>query len=229
MNIMAFRVLAVPDPESGRRLYGDPKAMAKTDDDDVIKIMILQRAQETLGTSEIVRPMLRRAVAIGACLVSGESCERRLYSGQASSEQELMTHFFDDCQQFSPNLVSWQGAHFDLPVLRYRAMLHGLSLPSLWREPKVNWHTDIAEALSGQAGAEDSLHDFARLIGVDGPPPLNDDETSDAWLAGDWASLEALAQGDALRTCQVYLRWQWLQGQLEQAHYERIYAALNAG
>ena len=33
----------------------------------------------------------------------------------------------------SPRLVSWNGGGFDLPVIRYRAMLHGVAAPEFYR------------------------------------------------------------------------------------------------
>ena len=43
--------------------------------------------------------------------------------GQAEDpEAELLRHFFNGIEKYSPTLVSWNGTAFDLPVLHYRAL-----------------------------------------------------------------------------------------------------------
>ncbi len=37
--------------------------------------------------------------------------------------------FFDGIDKYTPTLVSWNGGGFDLPVLHYRALKHGVAAP----------------------------------------------------------------------------------------------------
>ena len=46
-----------------------------------------------------------------------------------SPEGELVQRFFDGIDKFSPDLVSWNGSGFDLPVLHYRGLLAGVQAP----------------------------------------------------------------------------------------------------
>jgi hypothetical protein len=43
------------------------------------------------------------------------------------TEKQLIAAFCDKIAELSPQLVTFNGNSFDLPVLRYRAMVHGLS------------------------------------------------------------------------------------------------------
>ena len=39
----------------------------------------------------------------------------------------LIRRFFEILDAYTPQLVSWNGSGFDLPVLHYRAMIHGVT------------------------------------------------------------------------------------------------------
>jgi DNA polymerase elongation subunit (family B) len=51
------------------------------------------------------------------------------------SEKELIASFVDRIAALSPQLVTFNGASFDLSVLRYRAMVHGVAAPGLSSRP----------------------------------------------------------------------------------------------
>jgi len=45
------------------------------------------------------------------------------------SEKELITSFVNRIAELNPQLVTFNGISFDLPVLRYRAMMHAVAAP----------------------------------------------------------------------------------------------------
>jgi predicted PolB exonuclease-like 3'-5' exonuclease len=47
------------------------------------------------------------------------------------SEAELLQTFVDRIESFKPQMVTFNGSSFDLPVLRYRAMINRVSAPGL--------------------------------------------------------------------------------------------------
>src|SRR5947209_7273828 len=60
------------------------------------------------------------------------------------TEKELITAFCDKIAELNPQLVTFNGNSFDLPVLRYRAMVHGVSAPGLSTRPYFHRYTEDA-------------------------------------------------------------------------------------
>ena len=60
------------------------------------------------------------------------------------SEKELIASFVDRIAELTPQLVTFNGSSFDLPVLRYRAMTHSIAALGLSARPYFNRYTDDA-------------------------------------------------------------------------------------
>ena len=93
----------------------------------------------------------------------------------------------------TPQLVSWNGGGFDLPVLNYRALIHGVTAARYWdwgdddREFKFNsylgrYHTrhlDLMDVLAMyQPRASAGLDAIARLCGFPGKLGMDGSEVA---------------------------------------------------
>jgi 3'-5' exonuclease len=70
-------------------------------------------------------------ICIGALVAHREEVGRWIVDALGAphigerSEKELITSFVDKIATLTPQLVTFNGSSFELPVLRYRAMVHG--------------------------------------------------------------------------------------------------------
>ena len=149
-------------------------------DEDVGRAMRTLRVQKTGGTDFLAHPE-HRIVAISAVLRSPENLRVWSLGSADSTERELLERFFDGIEKFRPILISWNGSGFDLPVIHYRSLKHGVAAPLYWesgdeiRDFKYNnylnryhaRHLDLMDVLSGfQARAFSSLESIAVLAWV---------------------------------------------------------------
>ena len=229
MNVLVFDIETIPDLDAGRRLYG----LDGLSDEDVAKAMFHMRRQET-GGSDFLKLHLHRVVAISAVLRSRDTLKVWSLGEPHSEEKELVQRFFDGIDKFSPTLVSWNGGGFDLPVLHYRALLHGIAAPRYWdtgdddRDFKWNnylsryhaRHTDLMDVLSGyQARAVAPLDEVASMLGFPGKMGMSGARVWDAFLAGGLQDIRNYCETDVLNTYLVFLRFELVRGRLTAAEY----------
>jgi len=230
VNVLAFDIETVPDVESGRRLLG----LDGLGDAEVARIM-RQRQQQASGT-EMMRHHLNRIVAIAVVLRTGERFRVWSLGDPDSSERELVERFFDGIERYSPNLVSWNGSGFDLPVLHYRALLHGVAAPRYWEsgddDQSFRWnnylnrfhsrHTDLMDVLAAyQPRAFAPLDEIAQMLGFPGKLGMDGSRVWEAYAAGEIERIRAYCEVDALNTFFIHLRHELMRGRLSPDGYER--------
>src|SRR5215475_4773585 len=122
MNTLVFDIETVRDVDLGRRLYG----LEGLADGQIAKAMFALRRQRTGG--DFLPHEQQRVVAISCVLRNSTHNALKLWSlGDVNAtEGELITRFFEGLEKLTPDLVSWNGTGFDLPVLHYRALLWGV-------------------------------------------------------------------------------------------------------
>ena len=131
--------------------------------------------------------------------------------------------------------MSWNGGGFDLPVLHYRALLHGVQAPRYWEtgedDQSFRWnnylsryhnrHTDLMDVLAGyQPRANAPLDEVATMLGFPGKMGMSGDKVWDAYLGGDIDGIRNYCETDVLNTFLVYLRYELIRGRLSPAEYE---------
>ncbi|MEJ2687961.1 MAG: 3'-5' exonuclease [Gammaproteobacteria bacterium] len=229
MNLFVFDIETVPDVEAGRRLYD----LQDLPDKDTADAMFHLRREQT-GGSEFLRHHLQRIVAISVVLRSRDMVKVWSLGDVEAPEEELIQRFFDGIDKFAPTLVSWIGSGFDLPVIHYRALLHGVQAPRYWEtgdeDREFRWnnylnrfherHTDLMDVLAGYQGrAVAPLDEIATLLGFPGKMGMSGAKVWDNYLAGDLPGIRNYCETDVLNTYLVYLRFELMRGRLTRERY----------
>lgn len=231
MHCFAFDIETIPDVALGRRIWSLDDSLS---DRDVGNAMMFRQQQKT--GSEFLPLHQHRVVAISVALRTGDGFRVWTLGDEDADEAEIVRRFFDGIDRYSPDLVSWNGSGFDLPVLHYRALKHGVQAPRYWetgdgdREFRFNnyvnryhWrHTDLMDVLSGfQVRGRAGLDQIATMLGFPGKLGMSGDKVWDAWLDGGIAAIRNYCETDVVNTYLVYLRFEFMRGLLDEAALER--------
>lgn len=235
MSTLVFDIETVPDVELGRRCYNLPDI----DDESVAKVMFFKQKQAR--QNDFLPLPQHRVVAISAVLATANDLRIFSLGAEGEPEKEILTRFFDGLERYRPELVSWNGCGFDLPVLHYRCLRHGVSAARYWEtgdsDPsfrfnnylnRFHWrHLDLMDVLSGyQAAGRASLELVAQLLGFPGKLGMSGAKVWDSFLRGDLAEICNYCETDVLNTYLIYLRFQLLRGVFDRARYDAEAARL---
>ncbi|MDQ2639342.1 MAG: 3'-5' exonuclease [Pseudomonadota bacterium] len=235
MTQLVFDIETVPDVDYGRRaldLHG-------LSDPQVASAMFALRRQHS--GNDFLPLEQQRVVAIACLLRRGDQLRLWSLGDPTSSERELLERFFEGIERLTPELVSWNGGGFDLPVLHYRCMLHGVRAARYWETgeedssfrynnylSRFHWrHLDLMDVLSGfQARARASLSNMALLLGLPGKLGFSGDQVWDAFRAGNIVGIRRYCETDVLNTFLVYLAFERMRGRLTPADHDAECARL---
>ena len=226
--VLVFDIETIPDVPGLRRINDLPGELS---DDEVAELAFQQRRART--GNDFLQLHLQRVVTISCVLRTSEGLKVWSLSEPDLNEGAIIQRFFDGIEKFTPQIVSWNGGGFDLPVLHYRGMLHGVSAPRYWdmgdgdyadsRDFKWNnyisrYHTrhldlmDLLALYNGRANAP--LDDLAKLFGFPGKLGMDGGKVWEAWQGGQIADIRDYCETDVINTYLVYNRFRCMRGEL---------------
>lgn len=227
---LVFDIETIPDASGLRTLLDVP---ADTSDEDVVNIALHQRRQKN-GTDFL--PLYQhRVCAISCALRQGDQFRVWTLGDEDASEKEIIQRFYDGIEKYTPQIISWNGSGFDLPVLHYRGLLHGVNANRYWDlgedDKDFKWnnyisryhmrHLDLMEVMAMYNGrANAPLDDLAKLCGFPGKLGMDGSKVWDAFKDGKLNEIRDYCETDVANTHLVYLRFQLMRGHLTQEAYE---------
>ncbi|QAU34870.1 3'-5' exonuclease [Janthinobacterium sp. 17J80-10] len=227
--ILVFDIETIPDVDGLRRLHGHPASMA---DAEVAELAFAARREKT--NSDFLPHHLHRVAAISCVFRDDEGFRVRSLGGLDDGEAKLVGDFFRVIDRYTPQMVSWNGGGFDLPVLHYRALLNGVTASRYWetgnedRDFKWNnylsrYHTrhldlmDMLAMFTGRANAP--LDDLAKLCGFPGKLGVDGSQVWNLCREGRLKEIRDYCETDVVNTYLVYCRFQLMRGELSHDGY----------
>lgn len=222
--VLSFDIETIPDIAGLRALHDLPATLA----DAEVAEFAFQKQRAKSG-SDFLPLHLQRVIVISCAMRNDEGFKVWSLAEPKSGEGEIIQRFFDGIAKYTPQIVSWNGGGFDLPVLHYRGLIHGATAPRYWdmgeddRDFKWNnyisrYHTrhlDLMDLLAlYQPRGSAPLDQLAKLMGLPGKLGMDGSAVWGAWLAGEADAIRDYCETDVVNTYLVYLRFQKMRGQL---------------
>ncbi len=202
------------------------------DPETIVQTLIERRRSQTQNQSDFLPHYLQQIVAISVVVSTPDWVKVWSLGEPESTEKELIERFFAGLDRYTPTLVSWNGCGFDLPVLHYRSLLHGVVASKYWEmgdnNPEFRWnnylnryhqrHTDLMDVLSGyQRGAP--LNEIALMLDLPGKMGMEGGKVWKEYQNGNLQNIRDYCETDVLNTYIIYLRLCLIRGQFTEHQY----------
>jgi len=229
--ILVFDIETVPDAAGLRKVWELDDGVS----DDAVVELAMQRRRQATG-SDFLPMHLQKVIAVSCALRERDSVRVWSLGAPQDGEREIVQRFFDGIEKYTPQLVSWNGSTFDLPVLHYRALIHGIAGCCYWdvgdgdREFKFNnyisrfhtRHIDLMDLLAGYVNrAWAPLTEIAQLCGLPGKLGMDGSQVHGAWKRGEIEAIRAYCETDVANTYALFQRFQLIRGLLTPDAYAR--------
>jgi predicted PolB exonuclease-like 3'-5' exonuclease len=234
--VLVFDIESIPDIDGLRALRGDPADMADT---DVYAAWKAERQAE--GRSDFMPLHLQRILVVSCVFRNAEGLRVHSFVDRdGASEGKVVQTFFNAIEKHVPQLVSWNGGGFDLPVLHYRGLRHGVVADRYWsmgeeggngdREFKYNnyisryhmRHLDLMDLLAMYQPKNNApLDAMAKLCGFPGKLGMDGSQVWPAFLEGKVEDIRRYCETDVMNTYLLYCRFQKMRGGFTEAEYEQ--------
>lgn len=240
MNVLVFDIETVPDISGGKIIHG----LQDLDDESTAKALFHLQKQKT--GNDFLPLHLQKIVTISVVYRGmgddmGHEVSVKSLGDENSTEAELLSLFFEEIEQRTPTIVSWNGTDFDLPVIHYRTLKNKVSAPGYWDKGDNNsafrydnylsryhdGHTDLMDVLASyNHKAAASLQDISMLLGFPGKMGIDGSQVWDEYQNHNLTGIRDYCETDVLNTYLVYLRYQLMRGELDNEELETEFTLL---
>ena len=243
-SVFSFDVEWIPDPKSAEILHQtDPVNEPGPDAQKSFEALWSSARKD--GDPEDFQPYLKtilcRIVSLAGILREkspGGGAELKLVSLPVDptdptkcDEKALLVTFLKSVGRKKPQLVGYNSAQADVPIIVQRAIVNGLPGFGFSDRPDKPWlgvdyfdarnseyNVDLADAL-GQYRDRPSLHQAATLSGIPGKIDVSGDSVAQMWAEGKLNEIVAYNEFDAFTTHLLWARVAHFSGLLSTEQY----------
>ena len=243
-SVFSFDVEWIPDPKSAEILHDCPTANGPGGEASQSFEALWASARKE-GDPDDFQPYLKtilcRIVSLAGILrerAPGGSPSLKLISlpidpsdPEKSSEKTILSSFMKSVGRRKPQLVGYNSAQADLPIIVQRAIVHGLPGFGFSDRPNKPWegvdyfdarnsdyNVDLADAM-GQFRDRPTLHQAATLSGIPGKLEVSGDSVAQMWLEGKLDEIVEYNEFDAFTTHLLWARIAHFSGLLSTEEY----------
>jgi hypothetical protein len=142
--------------------------------------------------------------------------------GENKPEHHCLQDFVRFVDERTPDLVTYNGRGFDLPVIVSRCLRHGVPFRHYFQSKDVRYrfntagHFDLMDFMSDfGASRATSLDTLAKLIGLPGKVGVDGKDVAPMVQSGRIAEVYAYCLCDVMQTTALFLRIQLLRGEID--------------
>jgi 3'-5' exonuclease len=217
-----FDLETVPDFEFVRRVINEPS------DDDAL---LLEQAGEELARNKsgFLPPMYHRIVSWVGLWIDNLGEPRQKLSWNGTDEKEGLLKLIDALNTYKDfGLIHHNGRGFDLPVITYRAMKHGLQLPARLNRHEIRYrfsreNIDLVDEFSNYgASSWPKLKHIGLLIGIPFKQIGEGNVVLEMFNQNELAKIEHYCYEDVMATYLVWLYLKYTVGELDAQRFENL-------
>ncbi|MFT5702916.1 MAG: putative PolB exonuclease-like 3'-5' exonuclease [Rickettsiales bacterium] len=236
-SLFVFDIETIPDTQAAKNLLDLDASASK---EECRKALTDYHLKITDGRNSFIRQPFQKIVAISFLqadiIRDGDGTERyvlnEIRSGGniESLEEELVKGFFSYLKKQPPRIVSYGGKNFDLPVLKYRAIKHGIAAPFLYKmgdkwnnynqKYSLDWHCDLIDAFSDfGASTRVKMNELCAVFGLPGKLGIDGSMVADYYDSKKLAEIRDYCETDVVNTYLLYLHYQHHNGSLSTENF----------
>lgn len=217
-----FDVETIPDFEFVRRVVTEPE-----DDDEEL----LLQAGEELARNQtgFLPPMYHKMISWVGLWIENTGAPKQKVSWHGKDEEEGLKMLFDALSTYKDfGLVHHNGRGFDLPLLTYRAMKHGLQMPHRLNHYDIryrysNHNVDLLDEFSNYgASSWPKLKHLGHLINIPFKQTGEGNEVLEMFNRNELAEIEHYCYEDVMATYIVWLHLKYTVGDISKEIFDNL-------
>lgn len=237
-NLFVFDIETIPDLNAAKNLLSLPDASTKELREGLVKYHLDLTDQK----NSFLRQPFHKIITISFL----EAEITRDFNGQevykiidirsggdlVATEADLVKGFFTHLKKNSSRLVSFNGKHFDMPVLKYAAMKHEVEAAWLYKSGdkwnnynqrySLDWHCDLAEAFSDfGASAKVKMNELCAAFNLPGKIGVDGSMVMPMYDEGRLQEIRNYCETDVINTYLLYLVYQHHNGTISRDSFAK--------
>lgn len=217
-----FDVETIPDFEFVRKVIENPEK----DEDE----LLIQASEELArNSSGFLPPMYHRMVSWVGLWIENNGVPKQKVGWHGDNEKEGLLKIFDTLNTYKDfGLVHHNGRGFDLPLLTYRALKHGLQMPKRLNHYDINYrysndNVDLIDEFSNYgASSWPKLKHLGHLIDIPFKQTGEGHEVLAMYREEQLPQIEHYCYEDVMGTYVVWLHLKYTVGDIDKELFDNL-------